>query len=198
MNITNEEFQTNKGIAKPPKPIPGVDDDELMFMLVYFFFLVFLLIFGVGIIPDILGFEISSNFVSTIFVVFVFYVPLILMILVKIFKSGKSRGYLLQSIFLYSKSNINKKLDLRNNSDLERVNKRSKGIFNIINNDDYLKKEGIEKFNNIVEMKESMQNEIDEELKTLNNYYLKIEINSNKEKNKYNKEIEECYSIFEK
>ena len=141
MAITEEELTTNKVISQPPKPIPFVDAEEILFVQLNIVLGIVVLLL-IGVIQNILRSNgmppIPEMFMRT-FMIFIFIIfPVVSITIMKIIKIGKPLGFLEQKMIIYFKTSLLNKNDFRDKE--ERKNLHSlNNIFKIINNKEWWK-----------------------------------------------------------
>lgn len=118
MEIPEIEVKTFRSIAKPGKAIPGLDDDELAFLLGYLIFSMLFMIFVLGMIPNMLGIKIPSEYMGTIMQILFLWLPGLTLLFLKIFKMGKQDGYVFQKMFIFFNSSLPDKIDMRQKDEM--------------------------------------------------------------------------------
>jgi len=190
MSIYESEFETNKAISKPPRPVPGLDDDELFFLIFYFLFFLMFFVIGLGVIPNLFHLSISQEVFKTFALVFFLFLPIISLTLIKIFKFGKAKGYLEQSLYMFFKSNLPDVYDLRDSDIKKKIKKKTNYALNMINTEEFfkiskIKNKKIERFNKINTINEKISKDAKNEKENLINYYKKENFLNKKSKDKY-------------
>lgn len=181
------EFITNKEIAKPPKAIPGIEDDELLFMLMMILLGSLGTVF-VGVVRDVVysvtNVSIPLQMFYSLFYMILFYTLIGGFVLLKVFKYGKTQGYVEQSLYLFFSTSLPKKLDLRVYKDRQILNFQTiyKSLWNTFNINN-LKNININPYYNENENSKRLNFELEKRKKIVNLYY-------EKQKNDLNKKIE--------
>ena len=134
------EFKTFRAIARPGKKIPGFTDEELIFLVGYYILAIVLMIFGLGIIPNILGIKVSSEFSNTFMSVFFGLVPVVTLTILKTTQMGKQEGYVFQRTYSWFQSSLPEKLDLRIYDDRKMVKEWNNRRLGFIKNKEIFKK----------------------------------------------------------
>lgn len=177
MAISDEEFNTNKSIAVPPKPIPFFDNEDLLFVQFWYSLSIAIFVFS-GIFGNMLkSMKILEAIPSTFFNalalgLFIFF-PIAILTLMKILKSGKTQGFIEQKLFFYFNSKLLNKLnnsDTKERKDLYRANK---GVYGIIDTKEYWEKtkingNNLKQFVDIEENTNIIENDYKESLIKLN------------------------------
>lgn len=177
MAISDEEFNTNKSIAVPPKPIPFFDNEDLLFVQFWYSLSIAIFVFS-GIFGNMLKSmkvldAIPSTFFNALALGLFIFFPIAILTLMKILKSGKTQGFIEQKLFFYFNSKLLNKLnnsDTKERKDLYRANK---GVYGIIDTKEYWEKtkingNNLKQFVDIEENTNIIENDYKESLIKLN------------------------------
>lgn len=177
MAISEEEFNTNKSIAVPPKPIPFFDNEDLLFIQFWYSFSIAIFVFS-GIFGNLLrSIKVIDSLPSTFYNalalgLFIFF-PIAIVTLMKILKSGKTQGYIEQKLFFYFNSKLLSSLNNSNSTERKELYKANKGVYRIIDTKEYWEKtkingKSLNKFIDIEENRNIIENDYNESVNKLN------------------------------
>ncbi len=177
MAISEEEFNTNKSIAVPPKPIPFFDNEDLLFVQFWYSFSIAIFVFS-GIFGNLLrSIKVIDSLPSTFYNalalgLFIFF-PIAIVTLMKILKSGKTQGYIEQKLFFYFNSKLLSSLNNSNSTERKELYKANKGVYRIIDTKEYWEKtkingKSLNKFIDIEENRNIIENDYNESVNKLN------------------------------
>ncbi len=177
MAISEEEFNTNKSIAVPPKPIPFFDNEDLLFVQFWYSFSIAIFVFS-GIFGNLLrSIKVIDSLPSTFYNalalgLFIFF-PIAIVTLMKILKSGKTQGYIEQKLFFYFNSKLLSSLNNSNSTERKELYKANKGVYRIIDTKEYWEKtkingKNLNKFIDIEENRNIIENDYNESVNKLN------------------------------
>lgn len=164
MAISEEELNTNKSIAVPPKPIPFFDNEDLLFVQFWYRLSIALFVFS-GILGNMLkSMKILEDIPSTFFNalalgLFIFF-PIAIITLMKILKSGKTQGYIEHKLYFYFLSKLLTKLNNSDSKERKELNVINSGVYGIINTKDYWEKTKINnnKLVQFIDFEENLNN----------------------------------------
>ncbi len=177
MAISEEEFNTNKSIAVPPKPIPFFDNEDLLFVQFWYSFSIAIFVFS-GIFGNLLrSIKVIDSLPSTFYNalalgLFIFF-PIAIVTLMKILKSGKTQGYIEQKLFFYFNSKLLSSLNNSNSTERKELYKANKGVYRITDTKEYWEKtkingKSLNKFIDIEENRNIIENDYNESVNKLN------------------------------
>ena len=177
MAISEEEFNTNKSIAVPPKPIPFFDNEDLLFVQFWYSFSIAIFVFS-GIFGNLLrSIKVIDSLPSTFYNalalgLFIFF-GIAIVTLMKLLKSGKTQGYIEQKLFFYFNSKLLSSLNNSNSTERKELYKANKGVYRIIDTKEYWEKTKPpppppNKFIDIEENRNIIENDYNESVNKLN------------------------------
>jgi len=189
MEIPEIEVRTFRSIAKPGKAIPGLDDDELAFLLGYLIFSILFMIFGLGMVPNMLGIKIPSEYMSTIMQIIFAWLPGLTLLFLKIFKMGKQEGYIFQKMYLFFNSSLPEKIDMREKDQMLLAGKIASKPLNFLKSKELYKKSELYKNFNLEWDSETEHKKIDKLNKNLFTYYKTYKKNKKQINNMWTLEV---------
>lgn len=200
--IDPKEFETNKAISKPPRPIPGMDDDEVIFFIMYFMFFIVFYVLGLGILPDMLGIRITQDLIKSYAFITFLALPTISIILIKMFKQGKRIGFLEQSLIIFFKTNLDTKIDLRDSEQRKSLKKLVNTPLKMINGDEFYKNskingEKIERYNDVDIINQHIKEQYEKEYRALTNHYNKTKHISEMQVREVNDILNDYYKFMD-
>lgn len=142
MAITAEEFETNKAIATPPKSIPFIDEEDILFLQIWLSLAVALFVLlgmFTNIVKSQFDFIIPPSFFQAFRLIIFIFLPFGIITLMKLYKSGKPKGYLEQKMYFYFKSKLLDEIDTRKEDDRKFLKEVNKTVFNVTKSDDFWK-----------------------------------------------------------
>lgn len=164
MAISEEELNTNKSIAVPPKPIPFFDNEDLLF--VQFWYRLSIAIFvGAGILGNMLRSigaldDLPSKFFNALALGLFLFFPIAIITLMKIIKSGKTQGYIEHKLSFYFYSSLLNKINNSESKERRALNDVNSGVFSVIKTKEYWEKTKINnnKLHQFVDFEENLNN----------------------------------------
>lgn len=176
MALTEEEFETNKSIAVPPKPIPLMEEEDIVFLQVWYGVSIRLFVV-IGVLSNIVksnGVDVPKDFYNGMALALFLFFPIAILTLIRILRSGKSKGFIEQKLAFYFKSSLLNELDNSTTEGRQELIDVNNGIYNIIKSKEFWKNNKIEQTYDIKENYEELDEDYQDSLKNLEkSYYIK-------------------------